>query len=61
MLVRDANTILYRHEGVSIEIHDIERTVPYYGKWTGAIRPELNWSCEVLDPVAGMIDVTADC
>ena len=59
MIVRDANTILFKHEGVSLEVHDIVRTVPYYGKLTGALRPQLQWSSEVLNTKAEMVDVTA--
>jgi lipopolysaccharide transport system ATP-binding protein len=47
LIVRDANTIVFKHEGVTLEVHDIERTVPYYGKWTGALRPQLSWTSEM--------------
>jgi len=60
LIVRDAGTIILKHEGVTIEVHDAERNVPYYGKWTGALRPALNWSTEVLSETQEMENVTAD-
>lgn len=61
LLVRDAAAILLKHDGVSLEVHDIERTVPYYGKWTGALRPELRWTSEVVNVSPEKINVTVDC
>lgn len=48
LIVRDANTIILVHDGVTMEVQDRERDVPYYGKWAGALRPNLNWSTEVV-------------
>lgn len=60
LIVRDARTIILKHEGVAIEVHEGERKVPYYGKWTGALRPALRWSTEVLPETREMENVTAD-
>jgi len=48
MLVRNANTILLSHDGLTVEVSDIEREVPYFGKWLGGVRPKLHWSTAVL-------------
>ncbi len=60
LIVRDAATILLKHEGVSLEVHDTERTVAYYGKWTGAVRPALRWSCDAQNSVNTKNDSIVD-
>ncbi|HTA42773.1 MAG TPA: polysaccharide ABC transporter ATP-binding protein [Bryobacteraceae bacterium] len=48
VIVRDASVHLLSHESVSFEILDGGRDVGYYGKWVGAVRPDLAWRTEVL-------------
>ena len=55
LLVRDAREQLLVRDSVMFEAHDVERDVAYFGKWTGVVRPTLNWSTEavVSDNVCG--------
>jgi lipopolysaccharide transport system ATP-binding protein len=46
LLVRDAREQLLVHDSVMFEAHDVEREVAYFGKWTGVVRPTLNWTIE---------------
>ncbi|MEP6714101.1 MAG: polysaccharide ABC transporter ATP-binding protein [Terriglobia bacterium] len=59
LLVRDAGTILLKHEGLTVEVNDVERDVPYYGKWVGICRPTLRWSSEVLTELPEVTNVAA--
>ena len=34
-------------ECVMFEAHDVEREVAYFGKWTGVVRPSLEWTTEM--------------
>ena len=47
-IVRDASEHLITHDGLMFEVHDVERSVAYYGRWVGAVRPRLAWRTEVL-------------
>jgi lipopolysaccharide transport system ATP-binding protein len=49
LIVRDANSIIYAHEGVTIEVNDVPREVAYFGKWVGTVRPTLQWSSDVVE------------
>jgi len=62
-IVRDAREHLLARDSVMFEAHDVERDVPYFGKWTGVVRPSLNWTTEtwpgegvesVREPVAAL-------
>jgi lipopolysaccharide transport system ATP-binding protein len=33
---------------VEFDVHDVHREIPWYGKVPGAVRPELNWSFELV-------------
>lgn len=57
LLVRDANTVVLERDGLTFEVHDVERKVPYYGKWIGAVRPILQWQ----SGVAATDHVSAAC
>jgi len=62
-IVRDAREHLLVRDSVMFEAHDVEREVAYFGKWTGVVRPSLNWTTEtwpgegvesVREPVAAL-------
>jgi lipopolysaccharide transport system ATP-binding protein len=46
-IVRDASVHLFAYNALMFEVHDVERTVAYYGKWLGAVRPALSWKVGV--------------
>jgi len=50
LVVRDLANILYCHQDIVVfEVQDsAEGRGKWYGKWSGAVRPELNWSTERL-------------
>ena len=35
-------------EHADIDVHDIERNGSWYGKWIGAVRPQLKWTLEMI-------------
>ena len=45
-IVRDAREQLLVRDSVMFEVHDVEREVGYFGKWTGVVRPSLKWTTE---------------
>jgi lipopolysaccharide transport system ATP-binding protein len=45
-IVRDAREHLLVRDSVMFEAHDVEREVAYFGKWTGVVRPSLEWTTE---------------
>jgi lipopolysaccharide transport system ATP-binding protein len=45
-IVRDAREQLLVRDSVMFEAHDVEREVAYFGKWTGVVRPSLEWTTE---------------
>jgi lipopolysaccharide transport system ATP-binding protein len=50
LVVKDSAIILYHHEDVLVfEVHDSGKgRGGWYGKWPGVIRPNLQWSTELL-------------
>jgi lipopolysaccharide transport system ATP-binding protein len=49
LIVKDSSIPLLDYEDAgSFEIHDIARQVNWYGKWIGAVRPQLEWTTELL-------------
>jgi lipopolysaccharide transport system ATP-binding protein len=52
LIVRDDTTVIYRHD--DILLFDVQDTVDmrgaWYGKWSGAVRPALQWQTELLEP-----------
>jgi lipopolysaccharide transport system ATP-binding protein len=43
MIVMESKGGFVLDDGVTIEIHDTERTGNWWGKWPGAVRPILAW------------------
>jgi len=44
LVVRDASKIIFNDENILIfEVSDIKRQINWYGKWPGAVRPNLKW------------------
>lgn len=44
-IVKDTSVPLYYYdEAMTFEVHDVERTGNWYGKWPGAVRPMLKWT-----------------
>ena len=48
VIVKDAGERLLAHDSVMFEVHDVERSVAYYGRWGGAVRPALSWRMEIV-------------
>jgi lipopolysaccharide transport system ATP-binding protein len=51
LIVKNTSTVLLDMDNVaSFEVHDTEREGNWYGKWIGAVRPNLHWesSCSKL-------------
>lgn len=59
MIVRDASVHLLFHSALMFEVHDVERTVAFYGKWLGAVRPTLSWKVEVSETDRQLTGVVA--
>jgi lipopolysaccharide transport system ATP-binding protein len=54
LVVRDTSRVVYKFDDVlAFEVKDVaEARGDWYGKWVGAVRPQLDWSTEQLSPVA---------
>ena len=50
LAVRDRNVVIYNHPGVlSFDVREVAETRQYwYDKWPGAVRPDLEWSTEMV-------------
>lgn len=50
LVVKDESVVIYSHKDVlAFEVNDaIERRGLWYGKWEGAVRPNLEWKTELL-------------
>jgi lipopolysaccharide transport system ATP-binding protein len=50
LVVKDQGIVLYRHDDILIfNVADsVERRGEWHGKWTGAVRPMLEWETEYL-------------
>jgi lipopolysaccharide transport system ATP-binding protein len=50
LVVKDESVVIYSHKDVlAFEVNDaIERRGLWYGKWEGAVRPNLKWQTELL-------------
>jgi lipopolysaccharide transport system ATP-binding protein len=50
LVVRDQGVVIYSHEDVLVfDLQDSpERRPDWYGKWVGAVRPDLKWETELL-------------
>jgi lipopolysaccharide transport system ATP-binding protein len=45
LIVKDSSSVLLDiNDLLRFEVHDIERTGTWYGKWVGAVRPKFDWS-----------------
>jgi lipopolysaccharide transport system ATP-binding protein len=53
LVARDERQVVFRHEDALVfEIHDApEMRGGWYGRWPGAVRPNLAWRTEMLDDV----------
>jgi lipopolysaccharide transport system ATP-binding protein len=50
LIVKDTSTALLDLQNVaSFEVHDTEREGNWYGKWIGAVRPDLSWETSCLE------------
>lgn len=48
LIVRDQSVVIYSHSDVlAFDVKDA-RSVPWYGKWEGAVRPTLEWKTDLL-------------
>jgi len=53
LVVKDESTGIYAHDGIlNFAVHEAMETRrgSWYGKWPGAVRPNLRWSTELVDP-----------
>ena len=50
LVVIDLVAQVDQHDAVVFEVHDTARTIPWYGRWLGAVRPDLPWSLTPLPP-----------
>lgn len=50
LVVRDGANVLYRHEDLMVfEVHDeADARSNWFGKWPGAVRPELDWRTDLV-------------
>jgi len=51
LVVRDQTVVIYRHDDILVfEVRDVvEMRGSWYGKWAGAVRPNLEWSTELVE------------
>ena len=60
LVVKDTSDILIDEADLVIfDVHDVGRTIPWYGGWIGAVRPKLAWKAEVIQPSAEMESLEA--
>jgi lipopolysaccharide transport system ATP-binding protein len=49
LIVKDSSISLLDYEDAGqFEVHDVPRQSNWYGKWIGAVRPQLEWTTELL-------------
>ena len=48
MIVRDATALFVLNDAAVFEVHDVERTGNWMGKWPGAVRPRFAWEHELI-------------
>jgi lipopolysaccharide transport system ATP-binding protein len=49
LIVKDTNVSLFDQDYLlTFDVHDIERNGSWYGKWIGAVRPQLKWTLEMI-------------
>ncbi|HUG89922.1 MAG TPA: polysaccharide ABC transporter ATP-binding protein [Planctomycetaceae bacterium] len=48
LLVVDLVAQVDEHDAIVFDVHDTAREIPWYGRWLGAVRPDLPWSLERL-------------
>ncbi|GAK50580.1 ABC transporter related [Candidatus Moduliflexus flocculans] len=47
MILQNTSVRVFFHENLAtFEVHDVERAIQWYGKWSGVIRPKLSWTLE---------------
>jgi len=44
MIVKDSGAIQTVDEALIFEIHEVERTGNWFGKWPGVVRPKFEWN-----------------
>lgn len=51
LFVKDEGIVVYKQDGLArFEVHDaVESRGHWFGKWTGAVRPRLEWTTERID------------
>jgi lipopolysaccharide transport system ATP-binding protein len=50
MLVKDTSVVMLSHsEAALFEVYDVPREQKWYGKWPGAVRPQLDWELRFSD------------
>ena len=48
MIVKDSAALFVLDDAVIFEVHDVERTGNWLGKWPGAVRPKFAWEHEMI-------------
>jgi lipopolysaccharide transport system ATP-binding protein len=48
MIVKDSTALFVLNDAAVFEVHDVERTGNWMGKWPGALRPKLAWEHELI-------------
>jgi lipopolysaccharide transport system ATP-binding protein len=59
MIVKDSSALYQLEDAVLFEIRDVARDGNWFGKWPGAVRPELDWAHEFASeegPSSGSLD-----
>ena len=51
MIVKDSAALFVLDDAVVFEVHDVERTGNWLGKWPGAVRPKFGWEYQVIPSV----------
>lgn len=47
MIVKDRSFSLFDYpDSLTVEVHEVERTGNWFGKWPGVVRPQFNWTTE---------------
>ncbi|HZS70344.1 MAG TPA: ABC transporter ATP-binding protein [Candidatus Acidoferrum sp.] len=56
LIVRDLSTPIFTHNNVAaFEVRDLPRAGAWYGKWQGAVRPNLKWATEVIGAESSLV------
>jgi lipopolysaccharide transport system ATP-binding protein len=50
LMVKDSGTVVFRYEDIlAFEVQETGSRDGWFGKWPGAVRPELDWRTDLIE------------